>query len=347
MRTALVVGVGLLGACVPNEHPPWLVDHPMPWGIIASVVEPGGYSSDLVVPDDRVRASALPLDTLELQWITAAPPGVTVPSPIWFVCPDYCDGLPVDEPIPACPFPLPLSRSEHCRLGEGERVRLGLGGAYTADELFRGYIGVMGITGDGTVDPETCLQRFRTVPRAGLEHCLVQARALRLGPLGRMLSAVPALADFYTVEGGLPDDIADEPADFHPVLTGLRVLHIGRGFREFIAQPGDTITVRVGDYVSVDPQYTADSEQTHYAFSQVPGQPGHLRPVPDEERIRVRFGISTFVEDRGDPNDDLLHGWSVPDEPDPIMLYLYIGDNRQGRAFATLRFVVEDASPAP
>ncbi|MCY1069669.1 hypothetical protein OV090_33315 [Nannocystis sp. RBIL2] len=347
MRTALVVGLGLLGGCVPNDHPPWLVDHPLPWGIVASVVEPGGYSSEVVVPDDRVRASALPLDTLELQWITAVPPGVTVPPPIWFVCPGRCSSLPA-EPIPACAFPLPLSRSEHCRLGEGERVRLSLGGAYTANEYFRGFIGVMGITSDGTVEPETCLQRYRTVPRAGLEHCLLQERLLQLGPESRLLTTVPGLADFYTVEGGLPDDLDDEAPDVHPTLSGLRVAHSGRGgLRELIAQPGDTITVRVGAYVFVEPQYTADAYQPHYAFQSMPGQPERLVAAPDEERIFERYGLSTLIEDRGDPNDDLLGFWQVPDVPEPILFYLYIADSRQGRAFATLRFVVEDASPAP
>lgn len=347
MRTALVVGLGLLGGCVPNDHPSWLVDHPLPWGIVASVVEPGGYSSELVVSEGRVRASALPLDTLELQWLTAAPPGVTVPAPIWFVCPDRCASLPA-EPIPACAFPLPLSRREHCRLGEGERVRLSLGGAYTADEFFRGFIVVMGITSDGTVEPETCLKRYRTFPRAGLEHCLLQERTLRLGPESRLLTTVPGLADDYTVEGDLPDDFDDEAPDVHPTLSGLQVWHFGRGgFRELIAQPGDTIPVRVGAYVSVWPQYTDDTKQPYYALQSTPGQPERLVATPDEETIRERYGISTLVEDRSDPDDDLLHGWTVPDEPEPILLYLYIADSRQGRAFATLRFVVEDASPAP
>ncbi|WAS97517.1 hypothetical protein [Nannocystis punicea] len=346
MRIAMVVGVGLLGACVPNDHPSWLVDHPIPWGIVASVVEPGGYSSELVVPADRVRASALPLDTLELQWLTATPPGVTVPPPIWFVCPGDCS-LPGDDPVPACPFPLPLGRRENCRLGEGERIRLSLGGAYTADEFFRGYIGVLGVTGDGTVDAETCLQRLRTIPRTDLEQCLVQKRLLELGPRSRLLTAVPTLANIYTVEDP-PADLADEPPDFHPVLTGIRVRYVRLGdLVDQLVQSGDTVHVPAGRFVFLQLQYTDDSEQSYYAFSTVSGEPNHLQATPDVESIRFRTAISSLVEVRGDPDNDMLTGWRMPDESEPILVYFYMSDQRQGRAFATLRFVVEDASPAP
>ncbi|MFY0541603.1 hypothetical protein [Nannocystis pusilla] len=105
--------------------------------------------------------------------------------------------------------------------------------------------------------------------------------------------------------------------------------------------------MRVGDSVFVRPEYTDDAYQPHYAFQSTPGQPGRLVATPDEERIFARYGISTLVEDRSDSDDDLLTSWYVPDVAEPILLYLYIADSRQGRAFATLRFVVEDASPAP
>lgn len=346
MRLAFVVGLGLLGACVPSDHPPWLVDHPMPWGIVASVVEPGGYSTGLVVPEGRVRASALPLDTLELQWIAATPPGVTVPPPIWFICPSYCGAL-LAEPLPTCPFPLPLAITENCRLGEGERVRLSLGGAYTADETFLGHFGVLAITGDGSIDAETCVQRLGTIPRSGLERCLVQTRLIELGPLGRLLTTVPGLVDDDAI-AELPDDLADEPADFHPVLAGVRVRHFGRGgLQEQLAQPGDTIEVRVDDIVHLVPEFTVDSEQDYYEITLSSGTPQRLSAILKREWFLTRTGITTLVDTLDPPDADNISTWRVPDEPEPILFYFYSTDIRQGRAFASLRFVVADATPAP
>ncbi|MCY1053871.1 hypothetical protein [Nannocystis sp. SCPEA4] len=345
MRKALVVGLGLLGGCVQYDRPPWVVDHPVAWGLIARVVEPGGYSSDLLVPEGRERAEALPLDTLELQWIGVGPPDIPVPPPIWLVCPFGC-GFPFDdEELPACPVPLPLSFPETCRLGEGERVRLSLGGAYTVSPEFRGRLEVMAVTGHGDVDPETCLQRYTIVPRAGLEACLMQQRALTLGPEWKAFTTVPALMSLYSFDGELPPDLAAEPPDLNPVLTGLQVLRSGRsGFHDLLVQGGDTITVHAGDRIAVRPQYSDDSQQEYYAFT---GASDRLTVMPREEQLVTRIGLSAEVHEIGDPLDDEIHQWIVPDDPEPVDLYLYVADTRQGRAFATLRFVAEDAAPAP
>ncbi|MBZ5713267.1 hypothetical protein [Nannocystis pusilla] len=343
MRTALVVGLGLLGGCVQYDRPPWVVDHPVAWGLVVRVVEPGGYSSDLVVPDGRERAEALPLDTLELQWIGVGPPDISVPPPTWLACPFGC-GFPFTyEELPACPVPLPLSFPETCRLGEGERVRLSLGGAYTANPEFRGWIQVMAFTAHGDVDPETCLQRYTSLPRAGLESCLMQQRALTLGPEWKAFTTVPALMSLYPLDGELPPDLADTPPDLNPVLTGLLVRRNGR---EQLAQDGDTVRVHAGDRISVTPQYSDDSQQEYYAFTSVAAS-DHLTVMPREEQLVARIGLSAEVQEIGDPLDDEIRLWVVPDDPEPVDLYLYVADTRQGRAFATLRFVAEDAAPAP
>ena len=350
MRTALRLAIlGLLAACVPDDHPTWLIDHPMPWGIIATVIEPGGYSSELIVPEGHLRAAALPLDTLELQWLAVAPPGTELPPPIWLVCTGSCSNdlssFSGHVLEPTCPYPLPLSRAQPCRLGEGERIRLALGGAFTADERFSGTIAIMGISsGDPDLDPETCLQRLSTRPLKGLESCLIQHRHLRLGPPWMLYTAVPQLAGRYTLEGdGLPDDAADEPADTHPNLIGIDVFRVtDRGHIVTFAAKGDTIRVRAGERLTFNPICSDSCTQEYYRFGLPFG--GEIEFSLESENFRYRAALSALVEGDG----PILNGvWVAPDDPEPITLYLYIADSREGRAHATFTFITDNSIDAP
>lgn len=354
MRTALRLAIlGLLAACVPEDHPPWLIDHPMPWGIIATVIEPGGYSSELIVPEGHLRAAALPLDTLELQWLAVAPPGTELPPPIWLVCTRSCSNdlssFSGHVLEPTCPYPLPLSRAQPCRLGEGERIRLALGGAFTADAQFSGTIPIMGISsGDPDLDPETCLQRLSARPLKGLESCLIQHRNLRLGPPWMLFAAVPALAEAITIDDDLPDDVEDEPADTHPILAGIHVLRLSiHGPIKSLAADGDTVRVRAGEHITVTPALTEASEQEHYNVYR--SSDGHIQIDAHltREWIQLRAALTALVEVHGPMFGGNPWRWIAPDDPEPIILHIYIVDSREGRAHATLTFITDDSIDAP
>jgi hypothetical protein len=354
MRTApFAVCLGLLAAgCVPGDNPPWLIDHPLAWGLVASVVQPGPYSSDLVVPDGQVRAAALPLDTLELQWLVVAPPDTPpLPPPIWIVCGRYCTTeLIRSELAPGCPWPLPLSRTQPCRLGEGERVRLTLGGAFTAGPEFLGSISLIAVgSADPELTPETCLERLSTRPHADLQRCLVQTRTLELGPLWKVFVIAPALAEQHLVDD-IPPDAWNEPPDTHPVLLGAEVLRYADGGPvEVFAIDGDTVPVRAGERIVVTPVFAEDAAQSYYR-----PVPDHLDPSrytldPVEEDLEFRVALTALVDDfeYNFGENQLSREWVVPDHSEPVILHLYATDRRQGRAFASLRFVTEDPADAP
>lgn len=346
-RLAACLGLGLSG-CAPNDYPPWLIDHPLAWGIVASVVQPGPYSSAIEVPADRVRASALPLDTLELQALVVAPPDTPpLPPPIWIACVGYTCRFNLyseSELPPACPSPLPLSESKPCRLGEGERVRLTLGGAFSAGPEFSGTIDLLVVgSGDPDLSPETCLERLASIPRDELQRCLIQARYLELGPSWAVLAFAPDLVQQHLVD--IPADWSDEPPDVHPVFLHFDVLRLGAGgLVEIQARDGDSVIVRPGERLILDPIFADDAPQPYYRPVRVADAPDLYRLEPDEERMGWRFAFTELVEDA---EGDILNSFTVPDVAGPIVVHFYATDSRQGRATASLRLVVERPGDAP
>lgn len=349
-RSAAVLGL-LLAGCVPGDHPPWLIDHPTAWGLVASVVQPGPYASGLVVPKGAVRADALPLDTVELQWLVAAPPDTPpLPPPLWIVCARGCPGelrLEDTELAPECPDPLPLSRDQPCRLGEGERIRLTLAGAFSAGPDFLGHISLAAI---GSADPdlssETCLERLSSRPYADLQRCIIQNRTLELGPPLAVFRLLPALAETYVLD--VPPDAVDAP-DTHPRLSFVVLTRESEPDRLFFHAPGETASVRVGERITVEPLFVSEAEESYLQLVTSDDDPHRLRVIPLSEHIEVRVGLTALVDDFEQPADEFsrAHSWVVPDAPDPLVLHLYVSDGRQGRAHATLRLVPEGPPGAP
>ncbi|HEY8378251.1 MAG TPA: hypothetical protein VIK91_17265 [Nannocystis sp.] len=347
MRTARLAAVfGLLPGCV-QDHPAWLIDRPLPWGIVASVVQPGPYASGLVVPDDRVRAVALPLDTLELQALVVAPPDTpALPPPIWFACGVAClSDLPDLARVSACPSPLPLAREAPCRLGEGERIRLVLGGAFSGIPQ-RGEIPLLAV---GSADPdlpsETCLERLAADPREDLGACLVQSRTLALGPPWKLVDVAPVLGALLFPE--LPPDIRDEPVDVHPVLRHIEVVRASpAGAHLLEAHDGDSVSVRPGERITLTAVYADDALQEFYRPIQIQTATGfQFEFVPAVERIQAQFGFTVRVDDFDPVWNAQTWRWVVPDVADPFDFHLYADDGREGRAVARLRFVPERDAP--
>lgn len=344
-RLALGALTLLGGACLPYE-PYWLVSEARFLRFSATVVEPGGYSTLLNVPAGQRRATALPLDTIELEWFVATPPGETLPPPIWVLCSWECGSIFGDDPwphVPECLDPLPFLPTT-CRLGEGHRTRVTLAGAatiYSSAALERSVL-VVG-SRDPNVSPETCLERLVTRPSADLQPCLTGQRMLPLGPSWAFF-AVP----FSEGLSGYPPELLAEEADTHPDITAFRVTRVlGSRRTEVLAAPGDTVTVAPRERITVLPVTLPGQDYNRVE--------DYAEPVPDvvvnlTERIHVDAALTALVDDFSAPeygSPDHQIRWTVPDHLEPATLYVTASDDRSGRAFATLQFVAEGPDDAP
>jgi hypothetical protein len=346
MRSRLVGAFAvLLAACLPEE-PGYLVTAPQFRGVRAEVVEPGGYASLLNVPEGRRRATPLPLDTVELTAIFAAPPGVTVQPPIWLVCGHDCA---VNGTLPElvgdladCPVPLPLNRQDPCRLAEGHRIRFGIAGAFTLSrEWF--WLVLVG-SRDDDLTPAACLERLNHPPHTDLEPCIVSQWTLELGPLWAVLP-------FESGAGDIPPEILHQEVDTNPDVAEFRVTRERGGSRsEQRVAPGGSVGVRRGDRISVEPILTEGSLQTFwYIAGGEKDKPwsGELRS--NEERVELRGWFDASVLDfDSDPYNrwqTSLSPWVVPHDVVPTRLFLDVKDTRDGRAAAELLFVADADAP--
>lgn len=335
----------LLGACIPDE-PEWLAAEPRYRGVALEVVEPGGYSTQLNVPPGRRRATALPLDTLELSWHLALPPGAELQPPIWIDCGRDCVvptgfqsvtllngwqlGL-LDE----CPQPLPLQLSQPCRLGEGHTIRVGLGGAFTldADEPRPPQLLIVG-SRDPEVAPATCLERLATYPLPPATECIFAWEILQLGP---WWAALPFDDEF----SGLPPEFRAQEADTHPEVVGFDVTRERGGDRiELVAGVGDDVPVRRGERVTVAPRFAPGSAQEYWYFG-----PSSAGPTArqSEEVLTWQAWFSAPVDAYDPPEPARRISWTVPHDVVPTTLYLDVKDSRSGRAYVELQFVPDPA----
>lgn len=341
-RAALALSLAALAcACIPPTEP-WLIDRPIAWGIRASVVQPGGYSSGLVVPAGQARATALPLDTLELEWAGAGPPGTTFAPPIWLaLSSDNLGDLVRAGPLEPCPDLVPLALDRPCLLGQGERLRFALGGAFTNGDSQFLRIRVLALASAG--DPATCLERLQTDPPPDLTDCELMTRALALGPLPSLLDAI---AEYLPPEIELPEippEVADDEPDTHPRILGFDIARESPAGRvALFAADGDTVPVRAGERVIVAVRFDEFAAQKYDRV--VRTDPPTNRIDTMTESLRVRIGLTTLVDGYTPIGAGHAHRWIAPDSREPVDVFFHVTDSREGRAFARLRFVTEDAS---
>jgi hypothetical protein len=341
MRT-LALGVAILcgAACIPSE-PYWWVQDARMLGTRMTVVEPGGYSTLLQVPPGQRRATALPLDVVELEWLIAAAEDVDVQPPIWLACTRggcieayYNRGHGILD----CPQPLPFDIPWACRLGEGHKIRVGFGGAFTLRPDF--YFAGLSIMAIGSRTPEVpsqaCLERYGTTPHAGLEQCLIGRDIHLPGPLWAVLPFAPELAE-------LPVEIIAQPPDTHPDVVGFRVSReLGAERIELLAEPDDTVLVAPGEHITVLPLLVGGGAQEYleYADPDADG-PAESVPVSRTEYLQINAQLTALVDHFNAPNPadpDAEIEWVVSDHPEPMTLFVSVRDDRAGRGFARLHF---------
>jgi hypothetical protein len=342
MRRCLFAFGTLLGACIPVEHD-WLVVDARFRGLLVEVVEPGGYGSLLNVPPDRRRAFVLPLDTVELEWKVAVPPGEELQPPIWIACSSQCtnslSGAADLVDMPDCPDPMPVELVASCRLGEGHRIRVHMGGAYAVGAPF-----TLLLIGSRRPDltPETCLERLLAPSRAQLEPCII---ALRDPPVTDSHVGLPFLPE----SAGAPPEILAAEADTNPTVLGFTVTRERGGVREaLVVDVGAAVPVRRGDRLVAEPRFAADAAQEYWVeLDGMPGVPGSGRLERDTEQFSydVLFSQPVLYEPPGygPPGTTTPPpSWVVPHDVVPTTLWLDIADERDGHAFVELQFVPED-----
>lgn len=344
-RRLLAAAAILLAACLPAEVQ-WQVTDSRFRGVRIEVVQPGPYASLLKVPRDRRRATVLPLDTVELEWFVAAPPGVEVPPPIWILCPEGCFQLDVTTGVlldtladlTDCASPLPLGAPSPCRLGDGHRIRVTLGGAHTitGQSLELLLVGAR----HQALSPATCLERLRTQPRDELKSCLVGVWRPKFGPDWAMLPFDPA-AD------AIPPEVLAQEADTNPGIRSFVVTReLGSERQEIVVEPGETVGVRPGERVTVKARLARGSKQVYLESSggdkDIPWS-GRLNERTESLEFRAWFSavVAGFDRDYNDWENGPIT-WTVPEEFESTILWVDLRDNRSGRAFAELFFVVED-----
>lgn len=304
----------LLATCAPPEPPEWLIHEPTFLGIQTAVVQDGPHAEGLQVYPGHERVQPLPLDTLEWRWLGAAPPGTTIPPPIWIHCDhlDTCiEGMTGLE-LRACPDPLPLAYTSTCRLGVGHRLTARLSDLDSG--VWRG-LSVLVVT-SAELDPEECLARLRSSPRPDLTRCVIAT-----GYVIRLRAPSDLPDDF-------PEELRDEPANTNPTLS----LVVRREDGDIVsAVDGDTVTVRAGEPLEVEVRPGVDAAQTYWQL------------FDDDFTLRVEeLRVETYV-DRADVDyTQIAVGrlqLTAPDDPAPVTLHVRMSDDRGGLGVATLRFL--------
>ncbi|MFZ6181741.1 hypothetical protein [Nannocystis pusilla] len=341
MRT-LALGAAILcgAACIPFA-PYWWIEDARLFGTRMTVVEPGGYSTLLEVPPGQQRASALPLDTVEVEWLFAAPADTEVQPPIWLACtrPGCIEAFyNRGHGLLDCPLPLPFDIPWACRLGEGHKIRFGFAGAFTL-ELDSAFAG-LSLLAIGSRTPEvpsaTCVERYQKSPHVGLEQCLIGRDVHIPGPLWAVLPFAPEL-------GELPLEVVTQAPDTHPDIVGFRVSRERGADRiELLVEPEDTVIVEPGEHITVLPLLIGGGVQD-YVDVYDPDGPG---PEPTEllrgfEQVYLEAYVSAVVDQydspsRFDPDADIE--WVVSDHPEPLTVFVVARDDRAGVGLARLHF---------
>ncbi|MBZ5708490.1 hypothetical protein [Nannocystis pusilla] len=348
LRLFLGVSPCLVGACIPVE-PEWVVTDARFRGLKVEVVEPGGYASLLNVPEGEYRATALPLDTIELTWHATAPEA-ELPPPIWlassvnfFVSGNKFVLQKLDlASLEDCPVPLPLSPSKTCRLGEGRQIRVSLGGAFSASDDFPFYVPLV-IVGSRRTDlaSATCLEFLASNPVPPAGSCLFTADGIRFGPRWIVLP--------FDSESVIPQEIREQDVDTNPRIAGFAVTRARGDTRiELVADLDDDVPVRRGERITVEPIFTAGSAQSYYIM--VGGDkdvPWSGEPSLEFEELQWRGWFSAPIEGYEPTYDEWSTPlqWTVPHDIVPTTLYVDARDDRSGVDFAELRFVADGSEP--
>lgn len=336
-RWLFALGTVGLGACIPVEYD-WQVVDARFRGILTEVVEPGGYGSLLHVPPDRRRAFVLPLDTVELEWKVAVPPGQELQPPIWVACSqEDCLGLWNGayflDYLYDCPDPMPIRVAVSCRLGEEHRIRVRTAGAYSGGNLF-----MLLVVGSRRADlsPRECLERLATSPRGDLAPCLI---ILRYPPWNPDAFGLPFLPE----EAGVPKEVRDEQADTNPTVLGFTVTRERGDLREeLVIDLGDPVPVRRGDRLHVEPRLAADAAQEYWvSVGDLPNMPwsGTLEQRVEELRYEVLFSEPVIYDPEYGQGPPFT--FVVPHDVVPTTMWIDVLDDRQGQAFVELQFVPE------
>jgi len=335
-----LLALGTLGsaACVPIEYD-WQVIDARFRGILVEVVEPGGYGSLLNVPPNRHRAFVLPLDTVELEWKVAVPPGQELQPPIWIACSRECrDALWGGSSLlqlADCPDPMPIGIAESCRLGEDHRIRVRLGGAYAPDP---GFLLLLVGSRRPELTSQACLERLSASPRPDVGGCFV---VVREPPFSDTPLGLPFLPG--SVEA--PPEVVAQEADTNPTVLGFTVTRERGGVREdLVVDLGDAVPVRRGDRIVVEPRFAADAAQ-EYWVSYDDTWSGPLEQQTEVFGYQLLFSEPVLFDGR-DQEPAVLDlpslSFVVPHDVVPTTLWLDIVDDRRGQAFVELQFVPDD-----
>lgn len=344
MRTSTLATLlcGSLGlSCVPPEPPRWVVGYPITWGVAIRVVEDSSYADPLKVPADRTRAEVLPRDTVELQWYGVGPEGSRVDPPIWIAAPVTARydvlGLLRGE-LPACPDPLPFSPTL-CRFGVGERVRVKLGSEadlHPGESSYYDPLQIITVASDGDiVDPEACLRRILSERSPDLEGCLFATRTVQLGPT--LLLWV--ILDFPDSIKKISEEVVLGPPNLNPVVEGFELTRgSSTGAVTTVLRDGDVVVVARGESIELKLRLGAESAQ-EFRGAYVNDEGELVAASPHMEELEVAARFTAMVDEYEASEDGLEHRWKVAGT---ATMHLQVGDDRGGRAFASLRFVADE-----
>ncbi|MCY1054207.1 hypothetical protein [Nannocystis sp. SCPEA4] len=326
-----------LGAgCLPDERPYWVIDHTDALALRFEVIERGPYGADPppgagpvveAMPGDRVRATPFiagvdgPVDPAELE-------------PEWFVCGGsgcFASDLVALGEVPRCDA-VPLPPPETCALGPGPAVEFELGPLL--DVVQAANLGVMVMMVAGTPEgPSTreCLRRAAalTSETSSLRDCLFFARALNVGPTWRAV-LVGAVTGAITpvAPSDLPWEVSQIEPDVAPSIARFAAWVPAPGGGEYFleAQPGATLSVRIGDQLALSLIEDAPPQE-YYNFSV--DQDSLAVTVSPIVEIRGAAWFSTttapFVPTAG-PGFEV--DWRAPEEPGTHHVYVILADNR-------------------
>jgi hypothetical protein len=235
----------------------------------------GPYDPE-AVPDDRVRAQAMPGETVEVRPFAVSPEGVVDPDDLdlrWIACELFpgrgefaciLESFPLSlDTLPACDFPSlndviaagePIAIETPCLLDAGTSPTFDVPvseGVLSGADL---ELTAIGSTPGGT-STERCADELLSGQANVPNDCIYGVQTVSIGPKLRLLDWLVQLGfDVGDLEVPDPDDI-DEP-DLHPVVTSFRVSVLGDD-GEPVGEPidvplGGEFEARAGQRLRID-----------------------------------------------------------------------------------------------
>ena len=244
----------MLVGCGEVPDPPWVLgDDPLVLGLRTEVIEEGPHSRGfLPIPEDRIRAEPMPLDTFHIRALVADSSGELDTSslaPHWFLCP-YDDGACIstlNDPGAGKPCRGWPEARVACSLGASTDLEVTLPALDPTRTLIdHASLQIAFVASDPALTTtERCIETLGAEELGSLRGCMLAYAFVQVGPL----FTLAALAQAEGVPLGIEEEVEIPPdgatltPNYNPEIE--QMIWFGDG-KEYVSKPGE-VTVLPAD----------------------------------------------------------------------------------------------------